>query len=454
MRTEYPECLALSRRDCLRIAGLRMTGLGLLGFGMSGWMPLLAAEAVADPARRRQCVLLWMSGGPSQIDTFDLKPGHENGGPYREIATAAPGLKISEHLPKLAAEARHLAVIRGLSSKEGDHSRGTYLMRTGHQPTGPIRFPSLGSLISKELGEAGELPAYVSIAPNTTFSPDAFAAGFLGPRFAPLTVAATTGFQQVQTPAAAGGFAELGVDDLKPATGVESSRADGRLDLWRSLQDDFLGRHRTASPLAHDTAYRQAVRMMRSKAARAFNLADEPQSVREAYGKGRFGQGCLMARRLIESGVPFVEVTHGGLGALGWDTHQDNFASVKTLSAELDSGWATLLKELNDRGLLESTTVIWMGEFGRTPKINANRGRDHFPAVSTCVLAGGGIQGGRAYGRTSSDGLEVEDGKVEIGDVLATLCRALRIDPKRQNISEVGRPIRIAEGTPVEAVLA
>jgi uncharacterized protein (DUF1501 family) len=160
-----------------------------------------------------------------------------------------------------------------------------------------------------------------------------------------------------------------------------------------------------------------------------------------------------MARRLIECGVPFVEVSLGGAG-LGWDTHANNFETVKNLSGELDSGWSTLMKELEERGLLESTTLIWMGEFGRTPKINGNKGRDHFPAVSTCVLSGGGIKGGQAYGRTSADGMTVEENKTEIGDVLATLCRALGIDHRRQNISEQGRPIRVAEGKPIEEILA
>jgi len=441
---------ALSRRDCLLWAGL-----GLCGASMSRWLPQLAAHAAADPARRRQCILLWMPGGPSQLDTFDLKPGHENGGPYQEISTSEPGLKISEHLPKLAAQAKHLAIIRSLSSKEGDHGRGTYLMRTGHMPGGPIRFPSVGSLVSKELGPASELPSYVSIAPNQVFSPEAFAAGFLGPRFAPLTVAGASPFQVGQAPGNnTAAFAELGVDDLKPATGVEPPRVDGRLDLWRGLQDDFLSRHRSAAPLAHHTVYEQAVRMMHSTAVQAFDLSREPQTVREAYGRGRFGQGCLMARRLIECGVPFVEIALGGQNGIGWDTHTNNFDTVKSLSAELDAGWGTLLHELGERGLLESTTILWMGEFGRTPKINANKGRDHYPAVASCVLAGGGIKGGQAYGRTSADGASVEEHKVEIGDVLATLCRALGIDPRQQNLSEIGRPIRLAEGQPLEALLA
>lgn len=199
--------------------------------------------------------------------------------------------------------------------------------------------------------------------------------------------------------------------------------------------------------------------MMKSEAAQAFNLSKEADSVRDAYGRGRFGQGCLMARRLVERGVPFIEVSLGGFGggALGWDTHQNNFNRVKELSGELDSGWSMLMSELKDRGLLETTTIVWMGEFGRTPKIRrpgAAAGRDHYPRAWTTVLAGGGIKGGQAFGKTSADGTTVAEGKVDVPDLLATLCKALGIDPRGQNISELGRPIRIAEGKPIEDIIA
>jgi hypothetical protein len=398
-----------------------------------------------------------MTGGPSQIDTFDMKPGHVNGGEFNEIETAAPGLRISEHLPKLAAMGEQLAVIRSLSTKEGDHGRGTFVMRTGYQPTGPIRYPTLGSLVSKELGSHdAEIPNYVSIAPYQLFNQQAYSPGFLGPQHAPLTVGATDNLQQAQQQQQAGTYAQLGVDDLRLPAGVDLAQADARLELWKSLQSGFIARHRTASPIAHDTVYQRAVKMMRSETAKAFDLSEEPDKVREAYGRSRFGQGCLMARRLIERGVPFVEVSLGsvGNGSLGWDTHQNNFATVKDLSAELDAGWGTLMAELKDRGLLESTTILWLGEFGRTPRINGNGGRDHFPAAWTSVLAGGGIKGGQAYGRTSADGMTVEEGKADVGDLLATLCQALGIDPETQNVSEIGRPIKLAEGTPISAVFA
>jgi hypothetical protein len=202
--------------------------------------------------------------------------------------------------------------------------------------------------------------------------------------------------------------------------------------------------------------YERATRMMRSRAAEAFELEREPDAVREAYGRGRFGQGCLLARRLIERGVPFIEVSLGafGGGSVGWDTHQNNFDAVKQLSAELDAGWATLISELKDRDLLDATTFVWMGEFGRTPKINGNQGRDHYNQAWTCVLGGGGIAGGQAFGKTSADGTQVEEDKVGPGDVLATVCRAVGVDPDHQNTNPLGRPFRIAEGKPIESVLA
>jgi uncharacterized protein (DUF1501 family) len=208
--------------------------------------------------------------------------------------------------------------------------------------------------------------------------------------------------------------------------------------------------------LAHQLVYRRAVRLMRSQAASAFDLEQEPTGVREAYGRGRFGQGCLLARRLVERGVPFVEVTLGGFEAnsTGWDTHQNNFAAVKGLSAQLDAGWSTLVRELKDRGLLASTTILWMGEFGRTPQINPQGGRDHFPNAWSAVLAGGGIRGGQAYGRTSADGMTVEDNPVSASALLATLCAALGVDPATQNTNAMGRPIKIAEDQPLRDLLA
>src|SRR5262245_51977183 len=437
--------------DFPRRCFLRAAALSAAGVSFSGWMPRLARAAAGDPARRRHCVLLWMPGGPSQMDTFDLKPGHANAGQFKEIETSVPGLKFSEHLPKLAAQAENLAIVRSLSTAEGDHNRGTFLMHTGHKPGGPISFPTMGSTISKALGaDNAELPNFISIAPQTALNSAAYGPGFLGPRHAPLTVGSSNVLAAPQQPPAS-----LGVDDLRNP-GVSREQEDARLNLWRMLQASFLAEYGSASPKAQNTVYERAVRMMRSEAARAFDLAGESDKVRDAYGRGQFGQGCLMARRLIERGVPFIEIALRGSGgaALGWDTHQLNFDRVKALSAELDAGWATLMTELRERGLLESTTILWLGEFGRTPTINPSGGRDHFPRAWTTVLAGGGIKGGQAYGRTSAGGDTVEENQVDVPDVLATLCRALGVDPATYNISDLGRPIKIADGKPIEALLA
>jgi hypothetical protein len=422
---------------------LRLAALGALGTSASGWLETLAAGAATDPKRRKACILLWMSGGPSQIDTFDPKPGHANNGPYKPIQTGVPGILIGEHLPALAKEAKELAIIRGMSTKEGDHSRATYVLRTGYLPQGPVRYPALGSLVSKELeDESAELPGFVSIAPYRAISPAAFGSGFLGPRYAPLLVGERAGG------ARRAGRLSFRVDDLERPADVTRERADERLSLMQSFARDFRETRPDISPLSHQDAYTRAVRMMRSPAAKAFELEQESAAVRDAYGRNPFGQGCLLARRLVERGVPFVEVTLSsvdGRSQLGWDTHAQNFETVKGLCGVLDAGWATLLSDLRTRGLLDSTLIVWMGEFGRTPKINESAGRDHFPNAWSTVLAGGGLKGGQVIGDTGPDGGEVRDRSVSVPDLLATIVKGLGLDPMAQNISENGRPIRLVD---------
>lgn len=433
-----------TRRDVVRTLGLSAAGAAA-----GGWMPAVARAAAAE---RRHCILLWMTGGPSQLDTFDLKPGHANGGPFKEIATAVPGLRISEHLPQLARQMDRMAILRGLSTREGDHQRGTHLMHTGHLPGGPIRHPAIGSSLSKHLGDAEiEIPSSVSIAPYLTFN--STGAGFLGAAHAPLTVAAVSGYQQVAVPA--GEFARLRIDDAQPSP-VYRGRERQRYDLLRSLEDGFMARHPdSAAVLAHKTIYDRAHRFLHGGVAAAFDLDDEPTALREAYGRSRFGQGCLLARRLIERGVAFVEVALGYDGTgnnQGWDTHADNFNAVKRLSNQLDAGWGTLMRDLAERGLLDTTTILWMGEFGRTPQINPLKGRDHFTDAWTAVLAGGGVKGGQAYGKTSADGQVVVEGAIGIGDLLATFAAAAGVPPTTENTSELGRPIKIAEGRVITEV--
>jgi hypothetical protein len=380
-----------------------------------------------------------MSGGPSQLDTFDLKPGHKNGGPFKPIATRVPGIRLSEHLPKIARFTDEMAIIRSLHSKEGDHGRATYLLRTGYLRQGPIRHPSLGALLSKELGdERSELPNFVSIAPFRVLNDGAFGSGFLGPNHAPLVVGEVAG-----GPGPNNADRALRVENMLPPAAVGPDHTAARIDLLRQVQGDFLARHADAPALSHRSAYDRAVRLMRSSSGKAFDLTEERPSVRDAYGRNLFGQGCLLARRLVERRVPFVEVTLNG-----WDTHGNNAAAVRNLSQTVDAGWSALMGDLKERGLLSSTLIVWMGEFGRTPKFPRPDGRDHWPNSFSAVLAGGGVKGGQVIGDTGPDGASLKERPVAVPELLATVCEALGVDHQRQNLSNVGRPIRIvAPGT-------
>ena len=250
----------------------------------------------------------------------------------------------------------------------------------------------------------------------------------------------------------------LKVENIEIAKDVDPKHADARLDLLMEMEKDFGTRHGGVSSASHRTAYERAVKLMKTEAAKAFNLDEEPEALRDAYGRNIFGQGCLLARRLIQRGVPFVEVTLGGQnnqGAFAWDTHAQNFEAVRRLSEKLDPAWGTLMEDLKQCGLLDSTLIVWMGEFGRTPKINPQQGRDHWPTSWTTVLAGGGIKGGQPVGKTSADGMTIEDRPVTVPDFMATICKALGIDPEKQNNSNVGRPIRIADksANPIKEIL-
>ncbi len=440
--------VSISRRDWLRMASV-----GVAGASMSGWLETMAADTAQNPQRRRSCILLWMSGGPSQTDTFDLKPGHANGGPFKETATSTPGIHISEHLPQLAKQMDRMVLVRSMSTREGDHTRATYLLRTGQAPQGPVQYPPIGALIAKELEtDDAELPSFVSVAPYRAISPSAFDPGFLGPRYAPLVV----GEGGMSTP---GGYEEsLRVQDLDLAPGITQRQSENRAQLLEDLEKDFVKGRPGLSAKSHYTTCLRAIKLMRSAGSKAFNIDEEPAAVRDAYGRNPFGQGCLLARRLVERGVPFVEVTLGGANgqSLAWDTHGQNFDTVRQLSQILDPSWATLMEDLKTRGLLDSTLIVWMGEFGRTPQINGNQGRDHYPNAWTTVLAGGGIKGGQVVGKTNPGGTTVEERPVSVADFLATICLALGIDPAKQNMSNVGRPIRLVElaAKPIREILS
>lgn len=416
-----------TRRDFLN-----MSVASALGVSYSGWISRLArADA---KSRQRACILLWMTGGPSQMDTFDLKPGHKNGGPYKEIETAVPGIKISEHLPGVAKHMKEMAIIRSMTSKEGDHGQATHMLLTGYREQEAVRYPELGSIISKELGKAdNELPNFVSISP---FRFSNAGAGFLGPQYSPLVVTGDSDNPQAR--------ANMSVENLLPASGRDLKSLQSRFELLDFVQNEFTAKYKGESSTAHKANYERAVRMVKSQAKSAFKLEDEPAALRDAYGRNRFGQGCLLARRLVERDVPFVEVTLAGQQS-NWDTHLNNFDLVKGLSEQLDPAWSTLMTDLKERGLLETTTIVWMGEFGRTPTINPQNGRDHFPVAWSTVLAGGGIKGGQVLGNTGASGMQVEERPVAVPEFLATICGALGIDHTKENITEEGRPIPIVD---------
>lgn len=442
----------LSRRDALKLAAA-----GVVGYSMSGWLEAVAQQTATNPQRRRSVILLWMNGGPSQMDTFDLKPGHTNGGPYQEIQTNVPGIRISQHLPRVARHMDKMAIIRAMSTREGDHGRGSFYMRTGYLPLGPLQYPTLGSLVSKEVGAPDlPLPSFVSIAPYRIFSPAAYSSGFLGAAYAPLMVGEFNGFG----PQGGNDYDQgLRVQDLQHPDYVTTTQFNSRVNILEDLERDFVQRHQTVAARSHLTAYQRAVTLMRTSARTAFDLSEETGATRDAYGRNMFGQGCLLARRLVERNVPFVEVTLGQTpqNPGGWDTHGQNFQNVQRLSEVLDPAWGSLMEDLRQRGLLDTTTIVWMGEFGRTPRINQGQGRDHYPNAWTTVLAGGGIRGGTVFGRTSADGTTVEDPRpVSVPDFIATIFGALGVDHTNENMSNVGRPIPIADrnAQPINEVLA
>ena len=412
----------LTRRGWLRSAAV---GVGVTAGSLSGWLPRLAA---AEKKPAKSVIVLWMNGGPSTIDLWDLKPGHANGGPFKEAKTTAPGLSIGEHLPKLTAHGKDLAVVRSMASKEGDHDRATFFLRTGYTPVGAIQFPAVGAVLANELGSTGtDLPNFVSIAPSRYAAN--VGGGFLGPKVDPLGIGESGGTAD-----------DLKVPDLARLPGVSDAAQKSRLDMLTKLDERFTRDHKSDVADSIETATARAVKLMQPGAAKAFDLSGEKDKTRDGYGRTLFGQGCLLARRLVERGVPFVEVTLDG-----WDTHQNNFDRVKDLCGTLDAAFAALVADLKDRGLLDSTLVVCQGEFGRTPKINAQTGRDHWPASWAVALAGGGLKTGHAVGKTTTDGTAVDGDATSVPDLIATVAKAVGIDPQKQNMSNVGRPIRVAD---------
>jgi uncharacterized protein (DUF1501 family) len=381
------------------------------------WMG--SPASVAEELRRqgKAVILLWMAGGPSQFETLDPKPGAPNQGPTKSIATSVPGTRIAEHWPRLAGAMKEAAVIRSMTSSEGNHGRATYLLHTSYPPSGGITHPGIGSQVAAELGQSAfDLPPFVSISGPSVSS------GFLGVKYSPFVVSNPS-----QPP------------DNLPSP-VPRGRLQRRLGLLREME--ATAGNSAMAPLIrdHQALYDQTARMVLSPRTAAFSLAGEPEKIRDFYGRSPFGQGCLMARRLIEAGVSFVEVQSSG-----WDTHGNELPALKKLIPPVDRGTAALLADLKARGLLERTLVIWMGEFGRTPQINLTAGRDHYPQAFSLFLSGCGIKGGLVLGATDARGAEVIERPVLVADLFCTFCKALGINPRKEKDSDVGRPVKIVE---------
>ncbi|MBI2481820.1 MAG: DUF1501 domain-containing protein [Planctomycetia bacterium] len=395
---------------------------------LSGWLGRLAVQAAEQPTPK-SCILLWMSGGPSHLDTFDLKPEASNNvrGEFRPIDTSVPGIQVSEHFPKFANLMQHAALLRGMSTVESDHQLASYHVHTGYQKrAGGITFPSLGAIVSRELGQRDfPLPNFVCVG---TGPRNATRSGFFGPDHQPL---------DVTNP-------ERGTDFIEPLT--SRTEFERQYKLLRRFDASFLDTYQTEAGRAHSSALDRAVRLLTSEQKSAFDLSRESDAQRERYGRGSFGQGCLMARRLVETGVRFVEVMMGD--GVGWDTHRDNFPRTRSLSAEVDIGMSALIEDLRERDRLESTLVIWMGEFGRSPQITSGAGRNHWARAWSTVLAGGGIRGGQVIGRTDRDAAEVIERPISVTDFLGTVCTILEIDHTRENRAPgVERPIAIVDAS-------
>ena len=397
--------------------------LGLIAMQHFGASSLAQLEDVIP--RAKHCIVLFMSGGASQLDTFDPKPGTKNGGPFAAIPTSANGIQVSEHLPNIAEQAHHLSIIRSMVSREGNHERARYLLHTGYAPGGAVRHPTLGSVTSYYLeDELLDLPSCVNINSPT------YSGGFLGATHDPFVV------KDPMKP----------VEDISYPAQMDTHRFRERLKMLRAIEKDFIAKRTGRSTEAHEAIYKKADELINSPKIDAFQLDEEPIAIREAYGMNKFGQGCLMARRLVEAGVKFVEVSLDG-----WDTHQNNFERTKELLDRVDPAYAMLLKDLSERDLLEETLVLWLGEFGRTPRINDNDGRDHHTNGWSAVVAGGGTRGGQIVGGTNEDGSEVVSGAVGVPDLFASLCFALGIDGNEENYSRSGRPIRVVnDGSVIE----
>lgn len=376
-------------------------------------------------------IYLYMDGGMTHLDTFDPKPGTDTGGKTPVIKTAADGVQISGYFPKLAQQMKRVALVRSLTSKQGEHERAQYLMHTSYNMIASIRHPSLGSWVTKMTGKMSKtLPGYVTIGGGASHS----GPGFLDGRYAPLPV----------------GNASSGLPYSKLAPGVDDAQFMNRLKLADTLDKGFRTRYKFKDISAYTSFYHDAIELMKGEDTKAFDLSKEDPKIREAYGNNGLGQGVLLARRLVQHGVRFVEVGYGG-----WDMHFNLWDGAERHIAPLDTAVATLLQDLASSGLIKNTLVVLGTDFGRTPKINDRLGRDHHPRAFSCFMAGAGVKGGYVHGKTDSKGYAVEEAGVSVEDYNATIAQALGIPLDKTIFSPSGRPFTFAnKGKPIKEMLA
>jgi hypothetical protein len=424
-----------SRRDALRVGGLTALGLGLPDLLR---LRRLSAAPVAEDKSARRCVVVWLDGGPSHLETFDPKPEapQEVRGPLESISTAVSGITLTECLPGVATRMQQVAVIRSMTSPLGEHNFGTHYLMTGYKPTPVLEYPAFSSVAAHLRPQMGALPAHIAVP---TFRVGG--AGLTGGAFLP---AAAHPFPVGGDPAKP----EFRVNDLSPFQGISVDRLDRRREFLSRL-DGFRESAESTSLPTLDPEFDQAFELTTSKAAReAFQLDDEPAAVRNRYGRRTIGQSCLLARRLLERDVPIVTVNQRG-----WDTHENLYTRLKEgytgakvpvgLIPTLDQGVCALMDDLEERGLLEETLIVVMGEFGRTPKLNTRGGRDHWPRVFSVMLAGGGVRGGQVIGSSDSVGESPADSPVTPSDLAATIYTLLGIDPTLELKTPDNRPVRL-----------
>lgn len=416
----------IARRSLVESIARSALGVGLAG----GWAQQLDAAPDRPRGRASRMITLFMTGAMSHLDTFDPKPGREEQGSTKAIKTKTPGVLFGESLPKLAAMSDRLAVIRSMTTETGAHESATYLMRTAYPKLNSIRHPSLGSWMLHALGKGNQqLPGYTLVGSGN----DHPGAGFLDPALTPVPIADPN----------------RGLENTKRPAYLSEEMFKERLEMAEQIDRDFTKRYAGRQIEAYDKMYKEATRLMGSVDLEAFDLGKEKQEVRERYGSSRLGAACLLARRLVESGVRCVEVEHGG-----WDMHRDIFSEIPKRAGELDLVLATLLDDLRDRGLLDSTLVVLVTEFGRTPKVNENAGRDHHPGVFSCLLAGAGVKGGAVHGASDARGFLPDKDGVSVADFCTTVATACGLPCGQDFFSPSGRPFRIGGGgKPIAAVL-